>query len=334
LKEFELIARHFAPLAKTASGALGLKDDAAILSCRAGHELVVTKDAIVEGIHFPVTKGGAARASVTPSQIARKLVRTNLSDMAAMGAEPKYYLIAAFLNPSVNDTWMKGFSAGLAADQKEFGITLIGGDTVKHSGDIAFSLTLLGEIKKGKSLKRKGAKAGDLVFVSGTLGDGALGLEVMNGKLKGLSVKSAEFLLKRYHVPNPRVALGRALANSGLVTAAMDVSDGLLADMGHICATSGVSAVLRQSEIPLSVAAKEAFKMNSARWEQVCTGGDDYELLFTAPRRAQQKLEALARAAGVKITAIGEVKKGKPEVTLLDAAGQNLVFSRGGYQHF
>jgi thiamine-monophosphate kinase len=334
MKEFDIIARYYAPLSSKVSGALGLKDDAAFIPERSGHELVITKDAIAEDVHFVTRRNPLSGEGATPRQIAKKLVRTNLSDLAAMGARPKYYLIASVLNNIVDEAWVRDFSAGLAEDQEEFDISLIGGDTVKHGGPLCFSLTMIGEVKKGRHLTRTGAKPGDMVYVSGTIGDGALGLGAFRGEVKGISREAREYLIDRYHIPRPRVKLGMGLAESGLVSAAMDISDGLLGDLEHICACSKVDAVVHQSRIPLSDGGREALRFNPEYWRQVFTGGDDYELLFTVPKNHREELEALAKNLSLPVTPIGEIKKGEGKVSAVDAAGKPLAFPQKGYTHF
>jgi len=223
--EFDLIARYFAPLAAGAPGALGLLDDAALVDVSPGHRLVVTVDAVVAGVHF--------LADDPPDLIARKALRVNLSDLAAMGARPLgYFLAAAFADQ--DEPWLAAFAAGLAEDQASFGVALMGGDTVATPGPLTLAITAIGEVRSGRELRRSAAKAGDLIFVTGTLGDGALGLAALRGALPALSGAQRDFLARRYHLPEPRIDFGRALTEEGLALCGMDISDGLGADLGHI----------------------------------------------------------------------------------------------------
>jgi len=320
LGEFGRIARFFAPLAAGAPGALGLTDDAALVDCPAGERLVVTVDAMVEGVHF--------LSCDPPDLIARKLVRVNLSDLAAMAARPVGYFLTTALPKSRGDDWLEGFAAGLAQDQAEFGITLLGGDSVSTPGPVSLTLTAFGRVVVGGEVRRGGARPGDLVFVSGTIGDGALGLEAAQGKLDGrLDPADVAFLADRYRLPRPRVALGPRL--SGLASAMMDVSDGLVGDLGHICTVSGVAGVIEAGKVPLSPAAARL----PNRMVAVLTGGDDYELLFTAPPERQANVLAAAGAAGVSVTAIGRIAAGQG-VRALDDAGREMALAGVGWRHF
>ncbi|MGH6719309.1 MAG: thiamine-phosphate kinase, partial [Alphaproteobacteria bacterium] len=246
MDEFEAIARLFAPLAAAEPGALGLADDAAVLAPPAGRHIVVTTDVIAAGVHF--------LADDPADLVARKLVRVNLSDLAAMGAEPWVYLLGLTLVRPVDRDWLAAFAAGLAVDQAAFGITLAGGDTTAHDGPTVLSLTALGTVAPGAALRRGTARDGDTVWVSGTLGDAALGLRVLRGEFPRLAAASRDHLAARYRLPTPRLDLGRGLV--GLAHAALDVSDGLLADLGHICVASGLGASIQVDRLPLSPAAR------------------------------------------------------------------------------
>ena len=279
--EFEFIARRLRPLATT-PGALALTDDAALLDPAAGRQLVLTKDAMVAGVHF--------LPDDPPGQIAQKLLRVNLSDLAAMGAAPLGYLLALARPKEISDAWLDEFCAGLAADNAAFGIALLGGDTVSTPGPLTLSLTAIGEVPTGSALLRSGAGPGDDVWVSGTLGDAALGLKVLQGALD-VTEPARTFLIERYRLPQPRLALGQALR--GIASAAIDVSDGLVADLGHILETSGVGAALHADALPLSEAARD---LPGAR-DAALAGGDDYELLFTAPSKRRAEIAALCAPA-------------------------------------
>ncbi len=321
LNEFERIARFFAPLA--APGALGLADDVALVDGPAGEDYVLTADAIVEGVHF--------RSEDPPRQVGQKLLRVNLSDLAAKGAAPVGYLLTTALPLSRDELWLEAFAAGLAADQAHYGIALLGGDSVATTGPVSLSLTALGRVPHGRAVLRRGARPGDRVYVSGTLGDAALGLAAFRGELGALDAGSREFLIDRYRLPQPRLTLGRALI--GTAHAMMDVSDGLVADLRHICAASAVAAVIEAARLPLSPAAQAAIGAEPSRIKAALGGGDDYELLFTAPLAAEAALRAIAAAQGVPIAAIGRIETGAG-VTVIDAQGAAVTVEVAGYQHF
>lgn len=321
LDEFAAIAACFAPLAAQRE-ALGLLDDAAVLSPPAGMDLVFTKDAMVEGVHF--------LADDPPHLVARKLWRVNLSDLAAMGAQSLGYLVALAVRKENAGDWIKDFATGLAADQQIFSGRLWGGDTVVTSGPVTLSLTAVGAVPRDQALKRSGARPGDLVAMTGTLGDGALGLLAAQGKLNFLAADHVDYLAARYRLPTPRLAAGAALR--GLATAAMDISDGLMGDMAHICRASGVGARLRWEDLPLSAAARSALAREPSLQPRLF-GGDDYELLFTVPPDRRADLAAVARGADVAIAVIGEVIDGST-VQLFTAAGERLDIPATGYTHF
>lgn len=311
--EFALIARHFRPLA--GPGALGLADDAALIAPPPGRDLVLTVDAMVGGVHF--------LAGDPPDLIGRKLLRVNLSDLAAKGAVPLGYLMTVSAPRGTSDAFFAGFARGLAADQATFGITLLGGDTTSTPGPLSLSLTAIGHVAPGAMLRRAGAQPGDGIWVTGTIGDGALGLRVAQGKLHD----PTGHLLDRYRLPRPR--LGIALA--GIASAAMDVSDGLIQDLGHICRASGVGAAVEAACVPLSAPAREA----GPTWFETCvTGGDDYELLLAVPPAHDARLIAACAAAGVPVTRIGRFHPGRPGVSVRGPDGAALTFGSGGWSHF
>jgi thiamine-monophosphate kinase len=322
--EFQIIARYFAPLAAKAPGALGLTDDAALLDVPAGCRLVVTTDAMVSGVHFLPDDPADA--------VAAKLLRVNLSDLAAMGAEPVGYTLVVAFSPEIDEPWLAAFARGLAADQERFGIFLLGGDTVATPGPLTLSLTAMGTVPEGRELRRRGARPGDLVCVSGTIGDGALGLKVLRRQLPNLPAHLREFLAGRYRYPTPRLGLGARLR--GVASAAMDISDGLIADLAHICETSEVAAVIEAEKVPLSEAARAALALDASLFvPAVLAGGDDYELLFTVSAGAADGLEKLAAAAGLPLTVIGRIEAGRG-VTAVDRNGTALDTGAGGYRHF
>lgn len=317
--EFEIIARYFAPLAAAAPGALGLNDDAALVTPRDGFDLVVTNDALVEGVHF--------RADDPARDVARKALRVNLSDLAAMGAVPRVYNLALALAPRIDDVWLADFAAGLGDDQARFGVALIGGDTVATPGPVTIAVTAIGEVSAGKALTRSGARPGDRVFVSGTVGDAGAGLALLEGRASA-PVPDRDSLVGRYRLPEPRSTLGPALV--GLAHAAIDVSDGLLADLGHVCAVSGCAATLQLDAVPRSPAAGRCAGFAAL---DALSAGDDYELLFAAPPMASQAIAAAAARCGVAVTEIGRIAAGEG-VHLVDAEGRPVAVGRTGYQHF
>jgi thiamine-monophosphate kinase len=319
LGEFGRIRHLLAPLA-TAPGALGLTDDAALIDLPPGERLVVTADALVEGVHF--------LAGDPPDLVARKLLRCNLSDLAAMAAIPVAYVMTMALPPRCDDDWVARFAQGLAIDQAEFGIHLLGGDSVSTPGPITLSVTAFGRAPAGGEVRRSGARPGDIVYVSGTIGDGALGLLAATGRLVGLDPAERDYLADRYRLPRPRTTLGPAL--SGLATAMMDISDGLIGDLDHLAAASGVAAVIEAALVPLSPAAASVIADDVGRIEAVLTGGDDYELLFTAA--PDTDLAGPAARSGVPVTAIGRVTAGAG-VEILDRDGAPLPLSRRGSRH-
>jgi thiamine-monophosphate kinase len=321
LDEFERIAKFFAPLA--APGALDLLDDVALIAGPPGEEYVLTTDAIVEGVHF--------LPEDPPAQVAQKLLRVNLSDLAAKGAAPVGYLLMTALPPSRDEAWLAAFARGLAADQATYGIGLLGGDSVATAGPVTLSVTAIGKVAAGRAVLRRGARAGDLIFVTGTLGDAALGLAVLRGGLDTLAPAHQAFLVERYRLPQPRLVPGRRLA--GLVHAMMDISDGLVADLGHICKASGVGALIEAARLPLSAAARAAVAAEPARLMAALGGGDDYELLFTAAAAAAGAIAALSTEIGVALTRIGRIEAGAG-VRVLDPSGAPMSVPVGGYRHF
>lgn len=317
--EFGLIARHFRPLA--APEALGLLDDAALLDPPAGRTLVLAADAMVEGVHFLPTD--------PPDTVSRRLLRTNLSDLAAMGAEPLGYLLTTAFPRGTAESVVAGFAAGLAEDQRLFGLQVLGGDTVSTPGPACHSLTILGTVPPGAALRRDGARAGDDVWVSGCIGDGALGLAVGQGRLPP---DPAGYLLRRYRLPDPRLALGVALR--GVARAAMDVSDGLVQDLGHLCHAAGIGATIEMGRVPLSGPARSAVADDDSALLPLLAGGDDYELLFAADPADAPRVEEASRRSGIPVARIGRFQAGPASVTVLDRSGRAVSVPRGGWSHF
>jgi thiamine-monophosphate kinase len=321
LGEFGRIRRFFAPLA--GPGGLGLKDDAALVDCRPGHRLVVTVDAIVEGVHY--------LPEDPPDLVARKLLRVNLSDLAAMGARPLHYLLTTALPTSLDDDWVARFAAGLAEDQRRFGVDLLGGDSVATAGPAVLSLTAIGEVASGAEIRRSGAKPGDRIWVSGTIGDAFLGLQVLRGGHPALAPADRAALTQRFQLPEPRTELGPRLA--GIAHAMLDVSDGLIADLGHICDASETGATIALASLPLSPAARRAVVAEPDLPARLAAAGDDYELLLTAPPEAGEAIGRLATELGLPITAIGMIDKAAG-VRLVDAGGHPIPVASAGYRHF
>jgi thiamine-monophosphate kinase len=317
LSEFGLIAKYFAPLARDPA-ALMLSDDACVLKPEPGRELIVTADALVEGVHF--------LASDPPDLIASKALRVNLSDLAAKGAEPRGYLLALALPPTTTDAWLQGFARGLSADQDRFGTSLLGGDTTSTPGSLTIAVTALGTAPAGAMIRRRGARPGDGVYVSGTIGDAGAGLQLLQAALE--AGEGADFLIGRYRQPTPRLALGKALR--GVATASLDVSDGLIADLGHIADVSAVRLVVDANRIPLSGELLH-FWPGPEGLLRAATAGDDYEIAFTAA--SDESVAAAAAKADVSVTRIGRVETGSG-VILLDGSGQAVTVARPGFLHF
>jgi thiamine-monophosphate kinase len=305
----------FAPLA-TSKAALGLKDDVALLSAHVGQELVVTTDAVIAGVDF--------FANDPPEMIAQKALRVNLSDLAAKGAEPFGYLLTLALPSGISTAWLRAFASGLRRDQKKFGITLLGGDISSTPGPLCVSVAAFGRVPKGKAVLRSGAKPGDLVFVTGTIGDSGCGLAALKSK------RNEPLLIQRYRVPEPRVAFGKRLR--GVASAAIDVSDGLLADLGHICEVSKVRIEIAVGRVPLSVALRKAWGDTDAAVVRAASAGDDYEIAFTASPRHRAKILAMAKAARTRVAEIGVVSHGKG-VELVGRDGKAIRVKQKGWQH-
>jgi len=320
--EFELIARYFAPLARSFAGAGNLQSDNAFLAADARHDLVVKTDTIVAGVHF--------LADERPQRVAAKALRVCLSDLAAGGATPFVYQLALALPTHWTEKWLASFAQGLAADQRRYGIVLCGGDTVVTPGPLTVTITAFGRVPRGKGIGRGGARAGDELWVSGTIGDGALGLLAVQGGLPELTARQRAVLEDRYRLPRPRTALGQRLV--GVATAMADVSDGLLADAGHISDASGLVVNIERDDVPLSPAARSAVAADPRLWANILGGGDDYELVIAVPPRKQAALQDAARLAGARITRVGRFARGVG--VKLTAGGKTDAVPRKGYVHF
>jgi thiamine-monophosphate kinase len=320
--EDRLIARYFKPIA-THPGALGLSDDAAFIKPPPGCDLVLKTDAIIGGVHFFAED--AAR------DVARKALRVNLSDLAAKGARPIGFLLSLALPKEIGDDWLGGFAQGLRDDAVQFGCPLFGGDTDRTPGPITVSIAMFGSVPEGTMVRRAGAQAGDRVFVSGTIGDAALGLVLRKGAPWTLSDAQRQHLLSRYLLPQPRNALAEAVRAHA--SAAMDVSDGLAGDFAKLCRASKVAAEIEVARVPLSEAAKAVLAAEPALLETALTGGDDFEIVCTVPAGKAASFRAAAQAAKVTVTEIGEIKAGEG-ARFVGAAGQALAFKRASFSHF
>lgn len=322
MHEFNLIKHYAAPLAAGEPGAFGLTDDAAVLAPSPGCELVVTADAMAENVHY--------FSWTHPRDVAKRLLRSNLSDMAAMGAVPRWYLLTACYGPAIDEAWVAAFTEGLAADQVHLGVTLVGGDTVRQPHHSTLSLTLLGEVPAGQALRRSGAQVGDDVYVSGTIGDAALGLKILQKQTLDIPQAVADIAVQRYHAPQPRLALGQALR--GIASAAMDVSDGLVADAEKLCGASSCGATINLSSVPVQEALRRHMQNYNEISGLVISGGDDYELLFTAEKSKARQISNLTHKLGINITRIGTVTAGN-QLKVLGADGQAIDIAHKGYVH-
>ncbi|HUI98309.1 MAG TPA: thiamine-phosphate kinase [Xanthobacteraceae bacterium] len=325
--EDRLIARHFRPLA-THPGALGLADDAAVITVPPGRELVLKTDGVIEGVHF--------FADDPPDTVAKKALRINLSDLAAKGAEPLGFLLSVALTRKVADAWLKTFVAGLRADARKYKCALLGGDTDRTPGLVSVTIAAFGTVPRGAMVRRDGARPGDCIVVTGTIGDAALGVILRRdpgaAKRWGLDRKMRAHLLQRYLVPEPRNALApalRACARGGL-----DISDGLVGDLAKLCRASGVGATIEAARVPLSRAARTALAAEPTLIETILTGGDDFEVLASVPAGKLELLRQAGRRAGVTVSAIGRVTRGRGEPRVIDAQGRVLEFARPSYSHF
>lgn len=326
--EDELIAAYFAPFA--GEGALGLRDDAAILRPPPGHDIILTKDVVVAGVHF--------FPDDPPGVIARKALRVNLSDLAAKAAEPLGFLLGLALPQDWTADWLAAFAQGLGEDSAAYQCPLLGGDTVRTPGPLTVSVTALGAVPARKMVLREGAQAGDLIYVTGTIGDAALGLKLRLAArgddtwIGAASETAAAHLRERYLLPQPRLALREALrANAHC---AMDVSDGLAGDLAKMLGLTGMTAEVIAANIPVSPSAREVLQIEPNLIETICTGGDDYEILCAVPLAKSAAFETRADAAGIKVSAIASATPGNAPPAFKDAEGRSLIFARPSFQHF
>ncbi len=323
LSEFDLIDRFLKPLAASAPGAFALKEDAAVLpELTAGGVHVVTKDALAVGVHM--------RPEDPPAYIARKALRVNLSDLAAMGAKPVGFFMALCLGADTDEGFLAEYVSGLAEDITEFSFPLMGGDIIRTTAPFMVTVTAVGAAPADSLLRRSGAQLGDSLWVSGTIGDGALGLLVANGDLPELPSENQAALIKRYQIPEPRLALGQAL--QGLATACIDISDGLVADVTHMCEASNLGCRIEVKDLPLSSAAKHAVVDNPDLIQNIVNGGDDYELAWAVGPELENTLPAVASTANVAIAQIGRFTTDEG-VRVADEAATILPIALQGYRH-
>jgi thiamine-monophosphate kinase len=323
--EDRLIARYFRPLARH-PGALGLADDAALLTPPAGCDLVLTTDGIIAGVHvFPDAPADA---------VARRALRVNLSDLAAKGANPAGFLLAVALPAGTGEEWMAAFARGLDEDAEYYRCPLLGGDTDHTPGPLSVSITVVGTLPSGTMVRRSGARAGDVLFVTGSIGDAALGLTLRQDPKAGASLTSAQrdHLLMRYLTPEPRNALAETLRTHA--SAALDISDGLAGDLSKLCRASGVSTQIDAGRVPLSDAAKAFVAAEPPLLERALTGGDDYEILAAVPVQKIEGFRAGARAADVPVTEVGHLGAGNAAPQFLGSDRRPLTFERLSYSHF
>ena len=326
MDEFQIIKKYFLPLTNKTSAAKNLEDDVAKISLKKNEYLVLSKDLIIEDIHFKKADGAY--------KIASKLLLTNLSDLAASGAKPLYYMLGFSSGKNLDEKFVDNFCLGLKDIGKKYKISLIGGDSISSPDRLFFSITILGiKNKNDADLKRSAGKKEDLIFVSGTIGDAFLGLQIRKNKLP-----ENDYLLSRHFFPTAQTKLGLILAKNKLAHAAIDLSDGLLADLNHICQTSKLDAIIYQDKIPLSKEAKLFLKHNNNfSISDLISGGDDYELIFSVNKKFQKEIATLSKKLKTPLTCIGKLTKPKtrqPKISLLNNLNQPITISKYGYKHY
>ena len=322
MHEFDVIEKLFSPLAEGCPGAFGLRDDGAVLSVPEGQEIVIVSDTLNEGVHF--------FPDDPPDLIARKALRVNLSDLAAMGAKPWVYQLTLALPDRWDTRWLTAFAKGLSEDQERYGVCLSGGDTTSVQGKGSVSVTALGLVPAGTAVRRSGAQAGDDLYMTGPIGDAYLGLKCLDGTFE--DVQDRNVFIGCYHLPQPRTDLSGVLRD--YAHAAMDISDGLVADLGHLCRASGVSAVCHLGDIPFSDAARLLIRDGHVTEEDLLTGGDDYELLVSVSPAHQDMFLAAAHDKNIHPVRIGGiVEPGEAPVQILGDGRTPLCFQKGGWRH-
>lgn len=338
LHEREILKKYIVPLASSQTYNLTYNEDAAVVEFPAGRFIVITSDVIVEGVHF--------LSSDPPETVAKKALRVNLSDLAAMGAHPIGYTLCLSLGDTFNEAWIEKFVQGLSEDHQTYRVSLFGGDISKSKGPINIAVTAIGDIADGQVLGRNMAQPGDRIYVTGTIGDATVGLSVLQGKFPDLSEDQARYFISRYHLPQPKCILAQNLCHTA--HAAIDISDGLLSDLQLICEGSHVHAYIRYDRIPLSKPMRQILQgitseTRTELFNLILTGGDDYELIFTVSPGETEHIEYLAKRYHVPITCIGhlgtlpeldeETSRAGVLITLLDGKGQELPITNLGYQH-
>jgi thiamine-monophosphate kinase len=327
LGEFDIIARYFGPLA-TDKAALGLRDDAAVLMLSEGHELVATCDTLIEGVHF--------LKDDPPASIGHKALAVNLSDLAAKGARGCAYLLSLTLPRKVEPAWLEAFSAGLRALQEKTGIALVGGDTTASPGPLTITITALGLVPHGRPVLRHGAKIGDRLYVSGTIGDAHLGLLLLQDSTRArawdLADDDVAFLVNRYRRPQPRT--GFALLIRNYAQAAIDISDGLVSDVEKLCNVSHVGVLIETARVPFSDAARKALARDPELLAAMITAGDDYEIVAAICAASAGEFESEAKGREVAFTPIGTVLPPDRKIVVADKEGRALTFERTGFSHF
>lgn len=322
MQEFTFIHDLLSPLADN-DYAQALSNDGAVLPGSDGQSWVITTDTIIQDVHF---------TSDTPAEyVAQKMLRVNVSDIVAMGAKASYYSMALSFSEGTDEAWLRQFVVGLQADQTLYGLQLLGGDTTVHAGGLVATCTMMGVLESGQSsLSRKGAQEGDNIYVTGTIGDAALGLQLALGKAEWqLSEQEKAYLLHRYYVPQPRCSHTKTIAS--FAHSGLDVSDGLLQDIGHLTSKQGLGAELKQASIPLSAAASKVLAQDISAWEYIFAGGDDYEIAFTASPAYHQEIMVMEGMSEVPIACVGKVQGA--ELTVVDFHGQAIACDVKGFQH-
>ena len=322
MNEFDIIARYFAPLA-TAPGAFGLKDDAAAIPPRPGFDLIVTTDQIAEGTDF--------FKHDPPDMIAKKALRVNLSDLAAKGASPDCYLLSLALPHGITEEWLAGFAAGLRQDQAHYDFSLLGGDTSATEGPLAIAVTAFGFVPQGEMVKRGGARPDNALYVTGFIGDSAGGLALFKREKHALTEAQRDYLVARYRVPEPPVDFGVRFLRD-LATASVDISDGLIADLGHVALASRVKIEIEAKAIPRSDALRAFWGDAPEAIVRAAIAGDDYQIAFTADPAREAEIRAAAAKSHISVTRIGRALVGEGTVLLYD--GQALSIPKSGYRHF
>jgi thiamine-monophosphate kinase len=320
MNEFQTIEKYFLPLTQGRPEAAGLKNDTASLSVPKGHELVVSSDTLVAGVHFLKNE--------RPDFIAHKALRVNLSDLAAAGAEPYCYQLCVAFPSKPHAAWLRKFTGALLKDQKKFGLFCSGGDTTRTPGPLTIMITIFGLVPKGKAVMRVGAKPGDALVITGAVGDAFIGLQILQNKIKAQSASCVQ----AYRMPVPRTAIHKIIRTHA--RAAIDISDGLLADIGHIATASGCSVEIDGEHIQFSKAAEKLIQAQKLTAEQLLSGGDDYELAVAVSPRSLPVFIKELRKAGLKPLVIGRFVKGSPGVRLYGKGGQVIQIKKMGWSHF